>query len=229
MPESLIFDNATYFSSIKLTEYALEKGIKLKYSANYYPQGNGLAESSNKNMIKILKRTVANHHRDWHTALSSALWADRVTPKAAIGNSPFFLVYGKEAILPPHLFLPSLQLAQSVQEVPCSAMEHRINTLQKLEEDREMARKKFEKHQQTVKRWFDLRKSVSRDLEVGDLVLRWDKEHEDKGKHTKFQRLWLGPFIITENLGPSTFRLQTLEGEIDDLPVNGHLIKRYFC
>ena len=96
--ESLIFDNATYFSSVKLTEYALEKGIKLKYSANYYPQANGLAESSNKNLIKILKRTVVNHHRNWHNALSNALWADRVTPKAAIGNSPFFLVYGKEAI-----------------------------------------------------------------------------------------------------------------------------------
>ena len=145
VPESLIFDNATYFSSVKLTEYALEIGIKLKYSANYYPHGNGLADSSNKNMIKILKRMVADHHRNWHTALSNALWAIRVTPKAAIGNSPFFLVYGKEDILPPHLFLPSLQLAQSVQEVPCSAMEHRINTLQKLEEDRELARKKFDK------------------------------------------------------------------------------------
>ena len=108
-------------------------------------------------------------------------------------------------------------------------MEHRINTLLKLEEDRESARKKFDQHQHTVKRWFDHRKSASRDLEVGDLVLKWDKEHEDKGKHTKFQCLWLGPFIIIEKLGPSTFRLQTLEGDIENLPVNGHLIKKYFC
>ena len=108
-------------------------------------------------------------------------------------------------------------------------MEHRINTLLKLEEDRESARKKFDKHQHTVKFWFDHRKLVSWDLEVGDLVLKWDKEHEDKGKHMKFQFLWLGPFIITEKLGPSTFRLQTLEGDIDNLPVNGHLIKKYFC
>ena len=79
-----------------------------------------------------------------------------------------------------------------------------------------------------MKHWFDHRKSANRDLEVGDLVLKWDKEHEDKGKHTKFQCLWLGPFIITEKLGPSTFRLQTLEYDIDNLPVNGHLIKRYF-
>ena len=108
-------------------------------------------------------------------------------------------------------------------------MEHRINTLLKLEEDRELARKKFDKHQQTVKCWFDHRKSASRDLEVGDLVLKWDKEHEDKGKHTKFQCMWLGPFIITEKLGPSTFRLQTLEGDIENLSVNGHLIEKYFC
>jgi hypothetical protein len=43
IPNSLVFDNATYFSSLKLSEYALEKGIILKYSANYYPQENGLA------------------------------------------------------------------------------------------------------------------------------------------------------------------------------------------
>jgi hypothetical protein len=43
IPNSLVFDNASYFSSLKLTEFALEKGITVKYSANYYPQGNGLA------------------------------------------------------------------------------------------------------------------------------------------------------------------------------------------
>ena len=58
VPISLVFDNASYFSSIKLTEFASEKGIKLHYSANYYPQGNGLAESTNNNIIKILKKIV---------------------------------------------------------------------------------------------------------------------------------------------------------------------------
>ena len=108
VPDSLVFDNASYFSSVELTQFALEKGIRFRYSANYHPHGNGLFESTNKNLLKILKRTISAHHRDWHTELFNALWADRVTPKAAIGNSPFFLVYGTEAILPPNLFLPSL-------------------------------------------------------------------------------------------------------------------------
>jgi hypothetical protein len=55
VPTTLVFDNATYFSSLKLTEFSLEKGIILKYAANYYPQGNGLVESTNKNLICILK------------------------------------------------------------------------------------------------------------------------------------------------------------------------------
>jgi transposase InsO family protein len=51
IPNTLVFDNASYFSSIKLTEFALEKGIKIQYSANYYPQGNGLEKSTNKNLL----------------------------------------------------------------------------------------------------------------------------------------------------------------------------------
>ena len=58
VPISLFFNNATYFSSIRLTAFAHEKGIKLHYSANYYPQGNGLEESMNKNLIRILKKIV---------------------------------------------------------------------------------------------------------------------------------------------------------------------------
>jgi hypothetical protein len=47
-----------------MSEFALEKGIKLKYFASYYPQGNDLAKSTNKNLIKIIKRTVAENHKN---------------------------------------------------------------------------------------------------------------------------------------------------------------------
>ena len=63
---------------------------------------------------------------------------------------------------------------------------------------------------------------------MGDLVLKWDKAHEEKGKHTKFQKLWLGPFQIVEVIGPSTFVLQDLTGRRDSLPVNGQILKMYF-
>ena len=116
-----------------MTEFALEYGIKPKHSANYYPQGNGLDESMNKNLVNIIKKTMDQNPRNWHAKLPLALWADRITPKASIKKSPFFLVYGQEAILPTHIFLPSLQLSQSVQVAKCPIMQWRINTLLQLE------------------------------------------------------------------------------------------------
>jgi hypothetical protein len=129
-----------------------------------------------------------------------------------VGNSPFFLVYGREAILPPHILLPSLQLSQKIQEEDCPPLENRINALLKLEEVRARAKRKLDQHQLVVKTWFDSNSASDRKFEVGDLVLKWDKPHERKGEHMKFQNLWLGPYFIAEKLDPSSFRLQSLEG-----------------
>ena len=61
--------------------------------------------------------------------------------------------------------------------------------LLKLEEERENAKRHLMKHQQIVKSWFDRGSSSNRELQVDDLFLKWDKAHEDKGEHMKFQRL----------------------------------------
>jgi hypothetical protein len=152
-----------------------------------------VAELTNKNLVRILKKTVTDNQINWHNLLYNSLWANRVTPKEAIGNSPYFLVYRQEVILPNGLYLPSLHLAQDSNEEPSSAMHQMINTLLMLEEEREKAKSKFLAHQQIVKRWFDKHKAKENNLEVGDLVLTWDRANELKGKHSKFQSLWLGP------------------------------------
>ena len=52
--------------------------------------------------------------------------------------------------------------------------------------------------------------------------------NEPKGKHMKFQHLWLGLFQVEEKIGQGTYRLKTLQGETEKLPVNGQHLKRYF-
>ena len=54
-------------------EFALKYNNTLKYSDKYYPQGNGVAESINKNLLQIRKKTVAKNQRDWHNVLDMAL------------------------------------------------------------------------------------------------------------------------------------------------------------
>eukprot|EP00253_Pinus_taeda_P031222 PITA_31222 len=118
----------------------------------------------------------------------------RITQKASIGSSPFNLVYGKEAVLPTNLVLPSLALVQFIEESPSSSIQFRHDQILKLEEEREKAKVIHAKHQQITKSSFDSVSFGSKQFQVSDLVLKWDKAHEDKGKHTKFQKMWLGPF-----------------------------------
>eukprot|EP00253_Pinus_taeda_P029494 PITA_29494 len=228
VPNALVFDNASYFSGNAMFDFTIKRGFKLKYSTNYYPQGNGLAKSTNKNLIKIIKRTIEQNHKNWHKSLIFALWADKITQKASIGSSPFKLVYGKEVVLPTNLILPSLALVQFIEESPSSSLQLRHDQILKLEEEREKAKIIHAKHQQIIKSSFDSISSGSKQFQVGDLVLKWDKAHEDKGKHTKFRNMWLGPFQICEKIGHSTFMLQDLSGLRDSLPVNGLILKKFF-
>ena len=65
-------------------------------------------------------------------------------------------------------------------------------------------------------------------FEIGDSVLKWDKTHDEKGKHRKFQNLWVGTYHIVEKLSPSTYKLQDLQGKEESLTINGLVLKQYF-
>ena len=68
------------------------------------------------------------------------------------------------------------------------------------------------------------------DFKIGDKVLKWDSRREDKGKHGKFDSLWQDPYIIQATVGPNAFFLSKLDGtELFGGPVNGRMLKHYFC
>jgi transposase InsO family protein len=47
VPAKITIDNTKAFISMALNEFFFKYGIVLSHSSNYYPQGNGLAESNN--------------------------------------------------------------------------------------------------------------------------------------------------------------------------------------
>jgi len=71
-----------------------------------------------------------------------------------------------------------------------------MDTLHKPQEEQMKAKEKFTLHQNRIKICFDKNSARSANFNVGDLVLKWDKPHEDKGQHTKFQSLWTGPYTV---------------------------------
>jgi hypothetical protein len=86
--------------------------IKLLNSSPYYAQANGQAESSNKTLIKLIKKKIEENPRRWHEVLSKALWAHRISRHGTTKVTPFKLVYGQEAVLPIEVNLDAYGLAK---------------------------------------------------------------------------------------------------------------------
>ena len=82
--------------------------------------------------------------------------------------------------------------------------------------------------QDKVKINFD-RKAKPNDFQQGDLVLKWDARHEDKGKHGKFEHLWKDPYQIAENWDNNSYVLQEANGHLfPGGPVNGPFLRGMF-
>lgn len=156
------------------------------------------------------------------------MWFDRITPKQILGNSPYVLVYGKQAKLPISTELPSLELADNLmlfeEDDPLGL---RYAKLLELEEERRNALRKMEYQQIQTKRVFD-KKSRLRSFKEGDLVLKWDVLKSKLGHHNKFDHMWAKPFLITECKEHNAFQLATMEGNVLPIPVNGIHLKPCF-
>ena len=112
VPSKITTDNAKAFSSYALVEFRFKYGIVLSHSSNYYPQGNGLAESSNKNLMNIIKKVVGENKKSWDSKIKYVVWADRITTKTSTGRTPFELVYGIDEKLLVNLHIPILFFTQ---------------------------------------------------------------------------------------------------------------------
>jgi transposase InsO family protein len=61
------------FMSNHVHEFAESLKIKLLSSSPYYAQANGQAESTNKTLIKLIKKKIKKNLKRWHEVLSEAL------------------------------------------------------------------------------------------------------------------------------------------------------------
>ena len=83
-PIELVIDQGTHFVNKVIFKLSHYYAVVHKRSTPYYPQANGLAESTNKTVQTILKKIVNENHTDWDQKLHIALWAYRTTYKMMI-------------------------------------------------------------------------------------------------------------------------------------------------
>ena len=69
-------------------------------SSGYHPQCDGLVEKFNSTFINMLAKSVEQHGRDCYTHLPYLLFAYRVAVYDSTNYSLFFVLHGREPVLP---------------------------------------------------------------------------------------------------------------------------------
>jgi transposase InsO family protein len=172
VPNSIITDNGTQFTGRKFLDFCEDHHIPVDWATVAHPMTNGQVERANVMILQGLKPRIYNDlhkfGRRWMKELPSVFWSLRTTSSRATGFTPFFLVYGAEAILPIDLEYDSLRTRAYDDQ---SNRNNREDSLDQLEEARDMALLHSARYQQSLRR-YHARGVRSRDLQASDLVLR---------------------------------------------------------
>jgi hypothetical protein len=225
VPSGIITDNGTQFTSRVFQEYCEGIDTRLCFASVAHPRSNGQVERANAEILRGLKtRTydcLKKHGANWVSELPSVLWGNRTTPSRATRETPFFLVYGAEACLPPEIIMGSPR-AQSFDE---SAQEQlRREDVDFIDEHRWGAAVRNARYNQALRRYHQ-RFVHSRKFEIGDLVLRQVLNRE--GLH-KLSPSWEGPFKVTEICRPGCICLATDNGVTLPNPWNIEHLRKFF-
>ena len=88
IPDSVVSDNGSSFTSREFQEFARGNGIRHTTSAPYHPSSNGAAERTVQSFKQTLKKLVATSKETISTQLSRLLFVFRHTPSSVTGVSP---------------------------------------------------------------------------------------------------------------------------------------------
>jgi transposase InsO family protein len=209
IPNNIITDLGSNFTSSEFFDFCEQRSIQIKYASVEHLRANGQVERANGMILEALRKKVFSKNEKfagkWIRELSYVVWSLRTQPSRALhGNTPFFMVYGSEAVLPTDLrFGASRLVFENIAEAEATKMED----IDELEEERLNTVIQSARYQQTLRHYHD--KAIRhRSFIEGDLVLR--RILTGEGRH-KLSPLWEAPFVVAEVTRPGSYRLTQMD------------------
>jgi hypothetical protein len=195
--------------AIEFKSWVQDCGISIDYTSVAHPEANGQVERANGLILAGLKPRLYEELKDygskWIEELPKVVRGLRTQVSRATRYSPFFLVYGSEAVLPTNLIWTSLRIEQYDE----GEAEHTQRLeLDSTEEVRVNATLQLAYYLPSLRCYYN-KSTQPRSVQARDLVLQIIQKLD--GCH-KLQSPWEGPFIIAKVTGLGTYELITEDG-----------------
>jgi transposase InsO family protein len=104
IPNSIITDLGTQFTSTAFWDFCDDRGIAIKYMSVAHPRANGQVERANGRIIDALKKRLYKENDKttgrWMKELLAVVCGLRTQPSRNTGVSLYIMIYGAEAVLP---------------------------------------------------------------------------------------------------------------------------------
>ena len=100
IPLRLHSDQGATFESAVIQELCKLAGIRKSRTTSYAPWANGMTERMNRTLLGMLGTLDRDSKKDWRSHVSSLVHAYNATRHDSTGQSPFFLMFGRQPRLP---------------------------------------------------------------------------------------------------------------------------------
>ena len=159
----------------------------------------------------------------WVEELSHVLWTYQTTSRWSIGETPFAITYGAEAIIPLEANFPTLRTNSFTSSGNDELMG---KSLDLIKERREKAVIQLAYYHQKLKQGYDANVKL-RPLAPGDLVLRKVVGVAKSPSWGKLGPNWEGPYRITSVVEIGAYYLEDLDEKAVPRSWNVNNLKRY--
>ncbi|HET8670197.1 MAG TPA: reverse transcriptase-like protein [Candidatus Saccharimonadales bacterium] len=218
LPNCIITDLGSTFTGNQFWDFCEERCISVKYVSVAHPRANGQVERANGMILDALKKrlhaVVKKTPGKWIHELPAVVWGLRTQPSRNTGVSPYFMVFGAEAVIPADIAFKSPWVEHYDEAASNVARE---DELDRLEEERLASCIRTARYLDSVRRYYN-RNVHNRFFVVGDYVLRRIQNREEL---YKLSSPWEGPFKVKAVTRPGSYRLTDLKDV--DIPNSWHI------